>query len=187
MIPGIQNELSDYLGRHPEDRQRLAKLIERVHRNDDLSSRSDMDGHVVSSVLTLDRTRTRGLLIHHKAYGLWIPPGGHHEGDQTLHASAMRERAEETGLGRSRSPGGRPFLLDIDTHPIAPRPDKGEGRHLHHDFMYVELCDDDFDPTIQAEEVGGAEWRKLDVMAIEGGRMARLVERVRALPESMLA
>lgn len=53
--------------------------------------------------------------------------------------------------------------------------------------MYVELCDDDFDPTIQAEEVGGAEWRKLDVMAIEGSRMARLVERVRALPESMLA
>lgn len=187
MVPGIENDLTEYLGRHPEDRERLAGLIERVRRGDDLSQRSDMDGHAVSSILTLDRTRSKGLLIHHKAYGVWIPPGGHHEGDQPLYVSAMREREEETGLKKSRSPGGKPFLLDIDTHPIAPRADKGEGWHVHHDFMYLELCDDDFDPTIQAEEVSGAEWHGLSAMAAGGGRMTRLVERVRALPADMLA
>jgi 8-oxo-dGTP pyrophosphatase MutT (NUDIX family) len=186
MIPGIEDELAEYLDRHPNDRDRLSDLIGRVARGDDLSSRSDMTGHAVSSILTLDRTRTRGLLIHHLAYGIWIPPGGHLEKGQSLYVSSLRERYEETGLERSHPPMGKPFLLDVDTHPIAARPAKGEGGHVHHDFMYLELCDDEFEPVIQEDEVGGAEWRDLSAMGADGGRMARLVERVRGLPEAML-
>lgn len=187
MIPGIEDELARYLAQHPDDRVRLLGLIERVGRGEDLSRRKDMLGHAVSSIMTLDRSRRRALLIHHRAYGLWIPPGGHLEKGWSLYLSGLRERCEETGLLKSKPAGGSPCLIDIDTHPIPARPDKAEGPHVHHDFMYLELVDHDFEPRMQIEEVSGAEWCDLDDMARLNARNARLVERVRAMPADMLA
>jgi 8-oxo-dGTP pyrophosphatase MutT (NUDIX family) len=186
VIPGLDAEVDAYLRRHPGDRPRLSALLAQMASGDDYSLRSNMTGHVVSSVITLDHARLRALLVLHGAYGIWIPPGGHYESPGTAYESALRERVEETGLRRSRPAGGAPFLLDVDTHPIPARADKGEGPHFHHDFMYLELADEPFDPRIQAEEVRGAEWRPLAAMLDEGGRMRRLAQRVLALPQSML-
>jgi len=187
MIPDAHDEVARYLDRHPQDRDRLGLLLDQMASGEDYGARSNMRGHVVSSIMTLDRTRRRTLLILHGAYGLWIPPGGHYEAPGTLHVSGLRELAEETGLNATRSPMGRALLLDIDTHPIPARPDKGEGPHFHHDFMYLELADEDFEPSLQAEEVSGGAWRDLDSLAVQEGRMSRLVERIRALPPSLLA
>ena len=179
MIEGMNAEISRYLLRHPDDRHRLDHLISQAADDPNIGNRGNMRGHVVSSVLTLDRSMTSGLLIHHKAYGLWIPPGGHYEGG-TLYASALREREEETGLAASRPyPGPQPFLLDIDTHPIAARPSKGEGPHWHHDFMYLEIVDEMPVLEMQAEEVQGCEFRPLSSFTTP--RMARLADRIRAL------
>ena len=187
MIPGLREEMDEYLRRHPDDAGRLSLLLEQMDDDPRIGDRSNMRGHVVSSVMTLDRTRRRALLILHRAYGLWIPPGGHYEGTGTLYVSAKRERREETGLRHSAPVGGSPMLLDVDTHPIAPRADKDEGAHFHHDLMYLETIDVDFRPSLQVEEVAGGEWHDLDAIAAHGGRMARLVERIRMLPPSLLA
>lgn len=187
MIPGIREEVDEYLLRHPEDRFRLGLLLAQMDRGEDYHLRSNMNGHAVSSVITLDRSRRNAFLILHGAYQLWIPPGGHYEAPGSLYDSALRELAEETGLARTRPAGGSPFLLDVDTHPIAARPEKGEGPHFHHDFMYLELLDEDFEPSLQVEEVGGADWHPLDLMVAREGRMSRLASRILALPPSFLA
>jgi 8-oxo-dGTP pyrophosphatase MutT (NUDIX family) len=187
MIEGLREEVDGYLRRHPEDRARLSGLLAQMDDPEDYSSRSNMAGHVVSSIITLDRTRRKALLILHRAYGLWIPPGGHYEAPGTAYDSGLRERAEETGLGRSRPAGGTPFLLDIDTHAIPARPEKGEGEHRHHDLMYLEVTDEEFEPVIQEKEVRGARWMRLDRMLAEPGRMSRLASRILSLPPSMLA
>lgn len=182
MIEGMTDEIAAYLGRHPEDRGRLGHLLDQVADDPAIGERSNMRGHVVSSIMTLDSTRTRALLIHHKAYGIWIPPGGHYEGG-TLYESGMRERSEETGLSASRPyPGPSPYLIDIDTHPIAARPSKGEGPHRHHDFMYLEVARGDVALELQASEVLGCRFIALDDLSIFGhGRMARLARRLRDL------
>ena len=187
MIPGMNVKISNYLRRYPEDRERLSLLLDQVLNDTDYGSRSNMVGHVVSSVITLDPSRAKALLIHHRAYGIWIPPGGHYENDGTsLYWSARRERKEETGLADSRPAGGYPFLLDIDTHAISPRPEKSEGAHFHHDFMYLDLCDQEYTPKIQPSEILAADWKCLNVMLAEGGRMQRLAERISNLPSSFL-
>lgn len=38
------------------------------------------------------------LLIKHKKLGVWMPPGGHLEGDELPHQTAEREFLEETGV-----------------------------------------------------------------------------------------
>jgi 8-oxo-dGTP pyrophosphatase MutT (NUDIX family) len=187
MIPDARHEVDLYLERHPEDRARLGLLLSQMESGEDYGARSNMRGHAVSSIMTLDRTRRRTLLILHGAYGVWIPPGGHYEAPGTLHDSGLRELAEETGLNGTRSPLGRPLLIDIDTHAIPARPEKGEGPHFHHDFMYLELLDVDFEPSLQEDEVRGGGWRDLEKLAVQPGRMSRLAERIRALPPAILA
>lgn len=187
MIPHIEDEVDDYLRRHPEDAKHLDLLQRQMASGEEYWLRSNMTGHVVSSVITLDRSRRRVLLILHGAYGLWIPPGGHYDAPGSMHQSALRELAEEVALSNTRPAGGRPFLLDIDTHPIPARPEKDEGPHFHHDFMYLELLDEDFEPVLQEDEVDGAVWRDLDDLLHQSGRMSRLASRILALPAAMLA
>ncbi|MEU4618323.1 NUDIX hydrolase [Streptomyces umbrinus] len=42
--------------------------------------------------------RGKVLLVHHKGFDKWVPPGGHLETEETFSAAAVREFKEETGL-----------------------------------------------------------------------------------------
>lgn len=81
------------------------------------------------------------LMLEHKALGIWVVPGGHYDiTDGDLATTAIREALEETGLeGFQLHPWHlrHNIPLDIDTHPIPARPEKGEAAHQHFDFRYI--------------------------------------------------
>lgn len=169
-----------YLERYSSECLPLHHLLRQVHTQDAaIFDRKNMDGHVTASVLVISDDMESVLLIHHKAYDTWIPPGGHVEPDAlTLFESARREVLEETGLALTQSWAS---LLDIDTHPIPARPDKDEGTHFHHDFMFVAKAPADFKPTPQESELHGAEWRSLRSLATDP------VDRNRCLYQKVMA
>lgn len=179
-----RQEFKAYLMRHPQEHDRLRALAGQLADDPDVFARSNMAGHITSSVLVFDPGRSKVLLIHHKVYDAWMQPGGHVEPDSTdLLASGLREVHEETGLPAA---GVRPLLqgraLDIDTHAIAARPAKGEGEHRHHDFLFVAMATQPFEPTPQIEEVHGVAWVPVDdFLAIPGRRMRHLVPKLRIL------
>jgi 8-oxo-dGTP pyrophosphatase MutT (NUDIX family) len=98
------------------------------------------------------------LLIHHRASGRRIQPGGHCEpSDSTLPDAVRREIAEETGVTELEPCcGGAP--IQIDVHPISARPAKGEPAHTHFDVRYLFRTRGTAEVTLQADEVAGAEW-----------------------------
>ncbi|MFI6277900.1 NUDIX hydrolase [Streptomyces sp. NPDC050988] len=98
------------------------------------------------------------LLVHHRASGLRIQPGGHCEpSDSTLSDAVRREIAEETGVTELEPCcGGAP--IQIDVHTIEARPAKGEPPHMHFDIRYLFRTPGTAEVTLQAEEVAGAEW-----------------------------
>lgn len=87
------------------------------------------------------------LLIKHKKFGLWLPPGGHLEPDELPSNGALREAKEETGLEItliqqeniwfSPQPNGRsierPYLCLLENIPATPK----EEAHQHIDFIFV--------------------------------------------------
>ncbi|HZH11418.1 MAG TPA: NUDIX domain-containing protein [Microvirga sp.] len=147
---------------------RHAVLRRQIEAGDAIHSRSTFPGHVTTSAFILDRSGRRILLIHHRSLARWLQPGGHYEAPETLEASALREAFEETSVSNlmldpwHRTSG---LPIDIDSHLIPARPQKGEPEHWHHDIRYVVRAEEGAvrpDPA----EVHEAAWR--DVAELEG-------------------
>ncbi|MEJ7688431.1 MAG: NUDIX domain-containing protein [Variovorax sp.] len=184
MLALTRQELDAYLVRHPTEKTRLRALARQLRDDRDVFARSNMAGHITSSVLVLDATRSNVLLIHHKVYDMWMQPGGHVEADSaSLIESGLREVQEETGLaGAATQPLLDGGALDVDTHAIAARPVKGETDHRHHDFLYVAIAHHQFELKPQLDEVNGVGWVRIeDFLAIPGQRMAFVAPKLRRL------
>jgi 8-oxo-dGTP pyrophosphatase MutT (NUDIX family) len=157
----------------------LITLIDTSH-DGEMFLRSNMKGHVTTSALILDKTKTQVLLIMHKLYQKLIPPGGHCEPYPEylnrivfdVEIDARREAAEETGVGEGDLTLLLPYPIDIDCHPIPARPEKDEVAHVHHDLMFL-FETDWFEPVPQLEEVDAAKW--YDVSSLATANDARLV------------
>jgi len=178
--------LYNYLAFHGMlDSQAFAHLKRQIDEGHDLQDRKNMAGHVTSSFLLLDPTLTKVLMIHHKGFDKWLCPGGHYEGDVTPRKSALRELTEETGfpeelVGYFDPMGYLP--LDIDTHEIPARPEKGEGDHWHHDFLYLGVASALAPLVRQEEEVSGVLWVDIeDAMTFPDTRVRRLMAKVSEL------
>ena len=78
--------------------------------------------------------------------------------------SALREAVEETGVRELViDPWHRSsdIPIDIDSHLIPARPEKGEPEHWHHDVRYVVRAGAGIRIRPDLSEVHGAEWRSL--------------------------
>ena len=174
-----QAHLHAYLERFPGERHGLLTLADQLATDaGDLFARHNMRGHVTTSALVVDTRADSALVIHHAALGRWLQPGGHHEGAEPLQASAAREAIEETGVQGLLAWPCTPWdalPLDIDSHPIPARPAKGEGAHVHHDFIYLFTADSCSPLRPDPDEVTQARWvPRAEFAALPEPRFARL-------------
>jgi 8-oxo-dGTP pyrophosphatase MutT (NUDIX family) len=170
--------LRSYHTRFPQEAIRHEVLLAQLAAGEDVSNRSNMRGHVTTSATILNASRDKVLLIHHRIFRNWLPPGGHYEPLGSLWDSAVRETFEETGVRiNAPHPWTAEFGLpvDIDTHPIPARPEKNEGPHFHHDFRFLAVASDDDVLVADFSEVTAARWTPVDELRTSPD------ERVRAL------
>jgi 8-oxo-dGTP pyrophosphatase MutT (NUDIX family) len=184
----IASLIRHYVEANPGESAGLLHLDEQLaDTNDATLERSNMRGHMTSSVLLLSQDRTQALMIFHKHHRQWLQPGGHFELPDTLWDSAFRELQEETGFGAAANAKDvlEPQLalpLDIDTHAITARPQKGEASHWHHDVLFLAHAKTDFVPQPQLEEVQDARWIPLrEMRQLPGRRLAKLLGKLEAM------
>jgi 8-oxo-dGTP pyrophosphatase MutT (NUDIX family) len=78
--------------------------------------RDCVPGHVTGSALVLDHTDTHALLTLHPRFGRWLQLGGHcEETDADIHAAALREATEESGIDNLTID---PELAALHVHPV---------------------------------------------------------------------
>ncbi|MDH6196775.1 8-oxo-dGTP pyrophosphatase MutT (NUDIX family) [Mycobacterium frederiksbergense] len=82
----------------------------------DACLRACVPGHITASALVLDHTGTHALLTLHPRFGRWLQLGGHcEEADADIHAAALREAAEESGISGLTID---PQLAALHVHPV---------------------------------------------------------------------
>lgn len=184
-----RNELAQFLAIFHTELTPLRALIDQIaDPHEDLAARTNMRGHITSSVLVVDGEFQRALLILHRASGMWLPPGGHFDacrGGQKvpcLFASAARKAREETGLS-SIAPvrwlGSANLVpIDIETHAIQAAAKRAEGAHVHHNFLYLATADAAELLSLQEDEVAAARWLDLAEAGRTNIRLARVLPRL---------
>ncbi|MDQ1293239.1 MAG: hypothetical protein QG608_1120 [Actinomycetota bacterium] len=174
----IARTLRAYLDRHPNEQGVLVQAVQLVAAEQGLASRRTFPLHVTAGALLL-RGGTEILLIEHRAYGIWLQPGGHLEvEDDDLPAAALRELVEETGIDPADVVLASAQPVYVECGLVPARPTRGEPAHWHLDFGYLFTTGDHTDVgLLQDEEVTGAAWYPLGVAArLIGARVLRAVD-----------
>ena len=151
-----------------------ADTIRFVEAHPDCFLRSQLSGHITGSAWIVDAARTRTLLTHHRQLDKWLQLGGHADGDPDVHAVAMREAREESGLTRLRLISEEPF--DVDRHLIPER--KGVPAHYHYDLRFM-IEADPAEPLAISDESHDLAWVELSrVTSLNSEEsMARMVRK----------
>ncbi|NUL03668.1 NUDIX domain-containing protein [Streptomyces lunaelactis] len=162
----IRETLDDYLDAHPNEKRRLASILELLDADADIASRNEFRSHVTAGAILADPPG-RILHIHHRALNRWLLPGGHVEAeDSSLLAAAQRELTEEAGIVASVVIPAGHHPVHIDAHHIPANPTKREPDHRHFDFRYLFRTSADV-VELQTEEVTAAAWRHADTIENE--------------------
>jgi 8-oxo-dGTP pyrophosphatase MutT (NUDIX family) len=103
-----------------------------------------MEKHFTATVFIIKDQKV--LLIHHRKFQKWLPPGGHLDPNETPPEAAIREAKEETGLDVAIIPQEniwvdrwnaksfeRPYLCMLEHIPAFGNKDE----HYHMDFIYL--------------------------------------------------
>ena len=161
--------LARYERQYPEERACLQRVGELVRNHPDCFERDCLPGHVTASTWIVSSDRKRFLLTHHRKLDRWLQLGGHADGDPDVHAVALREAREESGLQdlawvAPPRDGTAPLPIDVDVHAIPARP--GEPAHEHHDVRFLIVAAPD-QPLAVSDESHGLAWFEWDRLESE--------------------
>lgn len=152
--------LTRYVPRGEEQARWRGQFLDQLAAHPGATRRDGPPEHLTASVMVFDPSGESTLLVHHRKAGVWVQPGGHLEpGDTTVAGAALRELAEETGLGDATiavALGGEP--LELSRHAFA----FGRcGEHL--DVVFLVLADP-ATPLLVSEESDAVAWWPVDAL-----------------------
>ncbi len=159
--------LSRYEDRNPNENECVARIRELVRNHSDCFARDCLPGHVTASAWIVSSDHQRFLLTHHRKLERWLQLGGHADGDPDVHAVALREAQEESGMQGFDWVDGSggdaaPVPLDVDVHVIPAR--KHEPVHEHHDvrFLLVARAGQDLAVSDESHALEWFAWERLE-------------------------
>jgi len=142
-----------------QDKALISKFVERHH---DALSRTNLAGHVTSSIIILNSEKTHILLGYHNIYDAWGWFGGHNDGDADCYAVALKEVREETGLETFVKAPNDPIALDVIYVQNHLKNGAYVPDHLHLNITYGFLADDQIPLKVNAHEHQALRWFPLE-------------------------
>ena len=130
----LLRELKNYKPFNEKEQSNVDHIIDFLEHGENQFIRTNLIQHIVASAYLLNFDLTKILLTHHKALGVWLPFGGHSDGEQNSLNVALRETMEESGILNPILLSDK--ILDVDIHTIPENKAKNEPEHKHLDIRF---------------------------------------------------
>lgn len=159
---GLFEEIQHYKPWNEQEACDREQMLWYMEHNTDYLMRENKTAHFTASIWTVNRKRTKTLMVYHNIYKSWSWIGGHADGDGDLRAVALRELREETGVADAVLVKPGIFSLEILTVDGHRKNGVYVPSHLHLNVTYLAEAKEGCKLVVNEAENQAVKWWPLE-------------------------
>lgn len=154
----LQEQIKNYKPANEQELRDKEQMLEFMRMNENCLIRENTVAHFTTSIWTVNKERTKTLMVYHNIYNSWSWIGGHADGEENLAEVALRELQEETGVKNARLV--RDEIFSIETLTVDGHIKKGVyvPCHLHFNVTYLAEADEAETLVVKEDENQAVKW-----------------------------
>ena len=94
----MNEQTKNYIPVNEQETRDKELILQYMASNSDCLTRENRIAHFTASMWTVNKDRTKTLMVYHNIYDSWSWMGGHADGETDLRSVAEREIREESGI-----------------------------------------------------------------------------------------
>lgn len=158
----LREQIENYKPYNEQEEKDKQVMLKYINTFNDVLTRKNEFGHFTASSWTVNKERTKVLMIYHNIYKSWAWTGGHADGESNLLGTAIRELKEETGIQNVNVINDDIFSLEILTVNGHIKKGKYVSSHVHLNLTYLLEVDENEILKIKEDENSGVKWINIE-------------------------
>lgn len=158
----LEEQIKNYKPYNDQEAKDKEVMLSYLNTFDNILTRENEYGHFTASSWTVNKEKTKVLMIYHNIYKSWSWTGGHADGESDLLNTAIRELKEETGVKNVNVIKNEPYSLEIVGVDGHIKRGKFVSSHVHLNLTYLLEVDEQETLTIKEDENAGVKWVNIE-------------------------
>lgn len=154
----LLDDIKNYTPFNEQEEHDQAQMLHFIKHNPDCLDRKNQIAHFTASIWTINKKRTKTLMVYHNIYHSWAWIGGHADGIEDLRSVALRELQEETGVRHAALVSKEIFSLETLTVDGHVKKGIYVPSHLHLNVTYLAEADENETAIINKDENQAVKW-----------------------------
>lgn len=173
----LLEKIKNYIPANEQEQHDKEQMLAFVQANDNCLTRENTVAHFTTSIWTVNKERTKTLMVYHNIYNSWSWIGGHADGVENLAEVALRELQEETGVENASLVSDEIFSLETLTVDGHIKKGAYVPCHLHFNVTYLAEADEAETLVVKEDENQAVKWFTFEE-ALEASTEPWMVEHV---------
>lgn len=154
----LLHDIENYEPVNEQEERDKELMIQYIMHNTNYLERENQIAHFTASIWTVNRERTKTLMVYHNIYDSWSWIGGHADGIEDLCSVALRELQEETGVQNAALVSKEIFSLETLTVNGHRKRGIYVPSHLHLNVTYLAEADEREELIVNKAENQAVKW-----------------------------
>jgi len=150
--------IQSYIPQNQQEECDKQQMLRFMKCNQNYLVRENQIAHFTASMWTVNKERTKTLMVYHKIYDSWSWIGGHADGEEDLCMVAMKELQEETGVKHGKLVSEEVFSLETLTVNGHMKKGIWVPSHLHFNLTYLTEAEECEEIRAQETENSAVQW-----------------------------
>ena len=150
--------ITNYKPMNQQEEYDRNQMLQFMKNNANYLDREYHIGHFTASMWTVNKERTKTLMVYHILYDSWSWIGGHADGMENLFEVALKELREETGIKTVRLVTEDIFSLETLSVNGHMRKGVWVPSHLHFNLTFLAEAEETEELAVKEDENSAVQW-----------------------------